>query len=161
MLLLAGLAGCSGGGSSSAPGTAASSSSSPPATVPAGTLQAPGLAAGQAWTSPVGDRATYYSSSVSGNRTAVDAGFCAASGGGMAADVSSYSWVLVAADGTEYRPSSNPHAAPSPLYPDTKLVEAGGCLRGWIAFSVPSGTHVARVGYQPQGTPAPLATWIP
>jgi hypothetical protein len=159
-LVLAALtvAGCTGGGS--APSASPSPTSAAPTTVAAGTPDTPGLAAEQAWTSPVGDTATYHSTSVSGGRTYVDVGFCAAPGSAAAA-VSSYSWALVGRDGRLYRPAAGPGAAPSPAYPDTKLVEGGSCLRGWVGFRLPAGVEVARVAYQPEGSAAPLATWNP
>lgn len=160
LAVLVAVAGCSGN-SSPARSTAASSSAAASETVPAGTLQAPGLAAGQAWTSPVGDSATYYSSTPSGKGTALDVGFCAAGNGASAAGVSSYSWAVVAADGTVFRQASIGSALPTPAYPDTKLVMPGACLRGWVGFQLPAGISIARVAYQPEGEAAPLALWNP
>jgi hypothetical protein len=117
------------------------------------------MGAGQTWTSSVGDTATYYATTVRGSDRLVDAGFCAAPGAG-AADVSAYSWVLVERGGHLIRPDS--HAAtPSPGHPSVALVQAGSCVRGWVGFAVPSGADVVRVGYEPDGRSAPLATWNP
>jgi hypothetical protein len=163
LALLAASAGCSGGGSSPSAGraTGAPSSSSAVASVPAGTLEAPALAPGQPWSSSVGDSATYYSTAAgSGRRASVDVGFCAAAGGGPAA-ASSFSWVLIGSDGRAYRPAGTAPAAGTPTYPDSKLVQAGTCLRGWVGFDVPAGTRIARVAYQPGTGGAPLATWTP
>ena len=69
--------------------------------------------------------------------------------------VSRAPWQLVTADGRTVDASlTGDGRFPQPAYPtDHRRLHPGDCVRGWIAFALPSGGQAASVQYAPTGAP--------
>lgn len=81
-------------------------------------------------------------------RTAIDIEVCADA---PISGISSSTWTIIGADGSEYRPIPGDDAPIIPVYP-TKLtaLKVNQCLRGWVVIDVPPDVQISTVRYTPE-----------